>query len=85
MPAKKTIQTNNRKAKPQEELTLAEAAKQYGYAPHTLLQAIKRGSLSGHLGKVVIELDAWLVHREDLEDYIANAKKQGKGPQNPRS
>lgn len=64
----------------EEELTLAEAARQYGYAPQTILLAIHRGSLPAHRGKVKIEVDAWFVSRQNLEEYIARAKDKGKGP-----
>lgn len=72
-----------------EELTLAQAKREYGYALNTLLQAIQRGSLPARKGKVKverevkIEVDAWFVRRQDIEEYIAQAKKKGKGPGSP--
>ncbi len=61
-----------------EELTLAEAARQFGYDRNTLLRAIQRGSLSGRQG--TLEVKAWFVRRQDLEDYIKRAMKKGRGP-----
>jgi hypothetical protein len=70
---------NLSRSQPTEELIpLSKAAQQYGYPRATLFQAIQRGSLPARLGK--IEIDAWYVQREDLENYIDRVKKKGKGP-----
>lgn len=64
----------------EEELTLAEAAKESGYTIPTLLRAIQRGSLSGQEGIMIIHMPVWLVKHKDLLEYIARMKAKGRGP-----